>query len=268
MSDQPVERDVEVEGFGVSYDRQVVFFHQHILTRELNLKTILEMPSKGDKAESSIYSIGFAKAGCDVTVANFEERTRKYWQELDIEQHLKTRDVADYAKTDFPDNEFDLTWNYCTFAGLPDKDAYIQEMMRVSKKYVLLLCGNNFQLGYVIHKAVHFLYKFPWTHGDTHYTFLGNVRDLLTRNGLKIKECGTIDSPPWPSPVGFRDVRLHKKGISKTNYLWEVPSIRYMKSGQFPLWMNLIRFYDIPLRKGYWKLPFSHMFYLIGEKQA
>ena len=266
MNEHQKQTDVEIEGFGVSYDRHVVFAHQHILTKELEIKTVLEMPSKGDKAESSLYSLGFAKAGCNVTVTNFQDSATQHWQDLGLTDRLTKKDVTDFAKTDFPDNTFDLTWNYCTNAGLPDKDAYIKEMVRISKKYVLLLCGNNFQLGYVIHKVIHFLYKFPWNHGEIHYNFMGNIKKLMQNNGLKIHEFGTIDSPPWPSPVGFRDVRLHKKGINKTIYNWEVPAIKYLKTGKYPLWMNLIRLYDIPLRKGYWKLPFSHMFYVIGEK--
>jgi len=78
----------------------------------------------------------------------------------------------------------------------------------------------------------------------------------MLNNGLKIFEYGTIDSPPWPDPVGFRDVRLHKKGIKKIEYDWVVPVIEYIKTNKFPFWMDLLRTYDISFRKGYWKLPF------------
>ena len=259
--------DTEVEGFGVSYDRQVMYFHQQILVQQLGLKTILEMPSFGAKAASSLYSLGFAKSGCSVTITDLDEKMRKYWEELGLEKRLAVKEIVDYAKTSFADNQFDLAWNFVTFTGLPDKDAYMQEMIRISKRYVMLISCNNIQLGYPLHRAIHSLYNFPWNHGDTYYNYMGNVKRLMLKNGLKISEYGTIDSPPWPDLVGFRDVRLHKKGISKVEYDWIVPIVNCIKTDKFPFWMNLLRTYDIPLRKGYWKLPFSHLFYVIGEKK-
>ena len=56
----------EVEVFGVTYDRYVLLQLHRILTRELNLKTVVEMPSHGAKAAGSLYSIGFGLAGCVV----------------------------------------------------------------------------------------------------------------------------------------------------------------------------------------------------------
>jgi hypothetical protein len=260
--------DKEVEGFGVSYDRHVMYFHQQILVRELELQNILEMPSFGAKAAPSLYSLGFAKAGCEVTITDIDEQMAEHWRELGLQSRLAVREFTNYSKTDFAENEFDLVWNFVTFTGLPNKDWYVQEMVRVSRRYVMLISCNNIQLGYPLHRLIHFLFQFPWNHGDTHYNYIGNVRKLMLRNGLKIHECGTIDSPPWPDPVGFRDVRLHKKGIAKIEYDWMVPVVDYIKKNKFPLWMNLLRVYDMSLRKGYWKLPFSHLFYVIGKKTA
>ena len=50
-------RKKEVEVFGVSYDRYMLLQLQKQLTRELKLKTIVEMPSHGAKAAGSLYSI-------------------------------------------------------------------------------------------------------------------------------------------------------------------------------------------------------------------
>jgi len=267
MSIKQRSQNIEVEGFGVSYDRHMLYYQQQILVRQLGLRTVLEMPSFGAKAASSLYSIGFAKAGCGVTLTDLDEKMMRYWQELWLESRLAVKEFVDYAKTDFYDNQFDLAWNFVTFAGLPDKNAYMQEMIRVSRRYVMLISCNNIQLGYPLHRAIHSLFNFPWNHGETRYNYIGNVKRLMLNNGLKIFEYGTIDSPPWPDPVGFRDVRLHKKGIKKIEYDWVVPVIEYIKTNKFPFWMDLLRTYDISFRKGYWKLPFSHLFYVIGEKE-
>ena len=262
----PEESDVEVEGFGVSYDRHVMAVQQGILTRQLGLNTVLEMPSHGAKAAPSLYSLGYAMAGAEVSVVNFDERMRHYWQELGIADRLTTPDVNAFTATDFESNSFDLVWNFVTFTSLPDKDAYIEEVKRITRRYVMLIVCNNFQLGYPWHRVIHMLFRFPWNHGETRYNYVWNVKRLLRDHGLAIVEAGTIDSPPWPDPVGFRDVRLHRKGEGKKALNWGVPVVDYLKAGRFPQWMNLLRSYDIPLRKGYLKLPFSHLFYVLAAK--
>jgi hypothetical protein len=39
---------------------------------------------------------------------------------------------------------------------------------------------------------------------------------------------------------------------------WEVPIIRYAKTGQFPGWIKLLGRWDMGFRKGVFKLPMSH----------
>ena len=52
----------EIEVFGVTYDRYVLLQLHKIMTTELGLKRVLEMPSHGAKAAGSLYSIGFGLA--------------------------------------------------------------------------------------------------------------------------------------------------------------------------------------------------------------
>jgi len=266
MNKQEMAGNIEREGFGVSYDRYMMFLQQQILVKELGLENILEMPSYGAKAASSLYSLGFAKEGCKVTITDLDTNMKKYWKDLKIENQFKVNKVKDYTQTDFSDDQFDLAWNFVTFNTISDTEAYIREMIRVSRKYVMFISCNNIQAGYPLHRAIHSMFNFEWNHGNTHYNYIGNVRRLMKRNGLKIHEYGTIDSPPWPDPVGFRDVRLHRKGIKKIDFDWKVPVVNYIKNNKFPLWMNVLKSYDITFRKGYWKLPFSHLFYMIGKK--
>ena len=152
-------------------------------------------------------------------------------------------------------------------AELPDKAAYVAEMARASRRWVLLVACNNLQAGYPLHRAIHRAWGFPWTHGDTHYNYFWNVKSLMQEAGLRIREAGTIDSPPWPDPVGFRDVRLHRKGASGIPFGWEVPAMDHIAQGRFPAWMDALRAYDLRFRRGWIKLLFSHLFYVLGEKR-
>ena len=47
---------------------------------------------------------------------------------------------------------------------------------------------------------------------------------------------------------------------------WGVPIIDYIKTGNFPLWMRALGAWDMTFRKGVFKLPISHLFYVLGEK--
>jgi len=259
----------EIEGFGVTYDRSVMTKQQQLLVKKYNLKSILESPSYGAKAAGSLYSLGYAINGCNVTLVNPETDVLHYWEELGLSDRVRFIEKANYTKLPFEDHSFDLAWNFVTFTHLEDQEAWLKEMMRVTKKYLMVISCNNFQLGYPLHRIIHKVWKFPWNHGDTYFNLIWNVKKFFKNAGLKIVEFGAIDSPPWPDPVGFRDIRLHKHSSpeKKAKIVWQVPFVNYLKNNAFPLWMRALSLYDIPLRQGYTKLPFSHLFFVLAKKQ-
>jgi len=145
-------------------------------------------------------------------------------------------------------------------------------MKRISKKYVMLITCNNFQPGYPWHRLIHKIFGFPWNHGQVKYNHIKTVKRMFNNIGLSIIEYGAIDTPGWPDPSGPRDIRLHRRYGSnvevtpKSKPVWEVPIIDYVKSGNFPGWMKLLGRWDMTFRKGFFKLPMSHLFYVIGRK--
>jgi len=262
----------EVEVFGVTYDRYVLLQLHKALACELNLKSIVEMPSHGAKAAGSLYSIGFGLAGCDVTLVNPEAEMMYGWKELSMEDRVETVSDADVYRTHFVDDTFDLAWNFVTWTELDDPFRYLLEMKRISKQYVLLVTCNNFQPGYPWHRMLHLFFGFPWSHGQVRYNHITVVQKILRKAGFKITEYGAIDTPGWPDPSGPRDVRLHRRyGTNRPETIlqkpvWEVPIIQYIKSGKFPEWMKMLGRWDMRFRKGLFKLPMSHLFYVIGKK--
>ena len=264
----------EIEGFGVTYDRMMMSELHKILTQKYNLRSALEIPSFGAKAAPSLYSLGFARMGVDVTVVDFDENMRKYWESLNLLDRLTIEKQQDYYNTNFENNSFDIAWNFVTFSYLEDTEAVLKEMVRTSKKYILIISCNNFQLGYPWHRVLHKIWNIEWNHGDTYYNYAWNLKKSLRKHGCKIAEYGTIDSPPWPDPVGFRDIRLHKKKMEITlnsdqeHIEWDVPFVEYFKTEDYPLWMRLLRIYDVALHRYYFKLPFSHLFYIVAEKES
>jgi len=266
-----MERKKEVEVFGVTYDRYILLQLQKIMTRDLNLRKVVEMPSHGAKAAGSLYSIGFAMAGCQVTLVNPEMEMMVGWKELGLGDRVQTVNDGDVYGTSFENGRFDLAWNFVAWTELEDPPRFLSEMMRISKKYVLLVTCNNFQPGYPWHRLIHRIYGFPWTHGQVRYNHITKVRRMFKEAGMKVSEYGAIDTPGWPDPSGPRDIRLHKKygggkrGPQREKPEWEVPMIRFVQTGRYPGWMKALGRWDMAFRKGVFKLPMSHLFYVLGS---
>jgi hypothetical protein len=258
----------EREVFGITYDRYVLMKLHKIMARELDLKKIVEMPSHGAKAAGSLYSIGFGLAGCHVTLVNPELEMMSSWKELGMEERVEAISVVDLCRTTFKERQFDLAWNFVTWTEQDNPLHYLMEMKRISKQYLLLVTCNNFQPGYPLHRLIHRLYGFPWTHGQVRYNHVYAVKGMFQKAGLKVIEYGAIDTPGWPDPlVPARDIRLHTRfGGTRKKPNWEVPIIQYTKTGRYPVWMLLLGRWDMTFRKGLFKLPMSHLFYVLGEK--
>jgi hypothetical protein len=262
----------EVEVFGVTYDRYVLLQLHGILTRTLSLKKIVDMPSHGAKAAGSLYSIGFGHAGCDVTLVNPEMEMLRGWKQLAMEGRVKTLENVDIYNTGLADNQFDLAFNFVTWTELDDPLRYLAEMKRISNRYVLLVTCNNFQPGYPWHRLLHAVFGFPWSHGQVEYNHITKVKKMFKQTGLEIVEYGAIDTPGWPDPSGPRDVRLHRKFGSRKNEPpkkkpeWDVPFLKYVETGNYPGWMKALGKWDMTFRKGVFKLPLSHLFYVLGKK--
>jgi hypothetical protein len=263
----------ETEVFGVTYDRYVLYQLHRILTSELQLKKVVDMPSHGAKAAGSLYAIGFGASGCDVTVVNPEIEMLYGWEFLGLQDKVATINDINPYRTGIPDNEFDLGFNFVTWTELKYPQAFLAEMNRISKKYVLLVTCNNFQPGYPWHRFLHKIFGFEWNHGQVEYNHITRVKKLFKQTGLKVVEYGAIDTPGWPDPSGPRDVRLHRRFGKGTDDLpqekpdWEVPFLEYVKSGRYPGWMKMLGRWDMMFRKGVFKLPMSHLFYVLGRKK-
>jgi len=149
----------EVEVFGVTYDRYVLLQLHKILVRRLGLHEVVEMPSHGAKAAGSLYSIGFGLCGANVTLVNPEMEMMKGWDELGIADRVRVVEDVDVYRTGFEEGRFDLSWNFVTWTELADPPVYLEEMKRISKRYVLLVTCNNFQPGYPWHRLIHRIYR-------------------------------------------------------------------------------------------------------------
>ena len=259
---------IETECFGVDYERYSLGRCLERLVREYKLKNCVEIPALGAKAMPSIYSLGLAKAGADVTLVNPAASAKESWAKAGL---LKSMDVSyqeDIHHTLFADNSFDWVWNFAYFGTDPDPAAFLQEMKRISRKYVAIFSVNGRNIGAYIHRTLHKLLKVPWTHGDVAFNFPKRLAGFVKDPELQLFKIGVVDCPFWPDSIGFRDMRLHRQTLERSDVGWQSNTLEWMSKGRYPAWIHLVyAFESIPVPL-FIKYIYSHIFYIIWEKAA
>jgi hypothetical protein len=253
----------EIEGKGLDYERYALNKLFHRLVRTHGLRTVLEVPAKGEKAMPSIYSVAFAEAGCAVTLVNAEPRSSWAWNELGY----AVRHVASERPeaTPIEPAAHDLVWNFMALAQHPRPAALLAEMVRTSRRYVMYVGVNRFNPGFLSHRAVHRWFEVPWSHGDVRLMSPFRMRRLFREQGLRIVRTGAVDTPPYPDSLGFRDMRLHRLDVDLNKIDWDSRTIHWMKSGAYPVKLKLLHAFErFPMP---WpiKLFYAHLFWVLGE---
>ncbi len=257
-------KSVEVEGGGLDYERFALEKLFNPMVKDYRIGNVLEIPAKGEKAMPSIYSIALSKAGCDVTVVNGERKSDWAWQELGLP--VSWVECDDITNTGFGANSYDLVWNFMALAQSGTKQALLQEMMRLSRRYVFYIGVNKFNPGFLSHRMVHRISKVPWNHGDVNFMNPFYVSRYMQDAGLKIIKKGLVDTPPFPDSMGIRDMKLHRKNVDLNKIDWDSRTIHWMKSGQYPLKIKFYYLFErLPL-PFIIKMFYAHLFYVLAEK--
>lgn len=255
---------VEKEAFGVDYERYALGKLLKRAVRKYNIKKVLEIPASGVKAMPSIYSLAFGEIGCEVTLVNADNRIKKLWQELEF--NVRFVETEDITKTGFRDDEFDFVWSFAIFPELDNKVNVLKEMKRVSKRYVGVFAVNGYNVGSQVHQLLHRIKKIPWSHGDKKLLYYQNLRGLFLDVGLRVNKTGTVDTPPWPDSIGFRDLRLHRMKIDFRDVKWESNTIDYARGKKYPFWIKLVYGFERIPMPFFIKLLYSHIYFVLGEK--
>jgi hypothetical protein len=253
------ERRTEIEVFGVSYERyalQKLFLR---LTRRLRIRTVLEMPASGAKAMPSLYSLGFALAGCDVTLVDADPAAVELWRALGLQEKLRLLTQSDAEDAQRKRERWDLCWNFAVLPSAAQPDELLKRMADLTDRWLLVVNVNRFNVGFFLHRAVHRIYRIPWTHGDISFLSPFYLCRRFRQLGFAEPRWDVVDCPPWPDSPGFRDLRLHRRGEGNCN--WVSPYIQYLASGEFPAWMRAVYIGEkLPLPPVL-KLPYAHLYY-------
>lgn len=254
---------VEIEVFGVTYERYALARLFQRLKKRLELHSVLEIPATGAKAAPALYSLGFAMTGCDVTLVDADADGVKIWRDLGLDGKLTTL-TADQVEEAMGEGQcWDLCWNFAVLPTEKDTESLIRRMAKASRKWLMFINVNRFNIGFGMHRAVHKLWKIPWSHGDLRFFSPFCTLRFLKNQGLKDPVWGVVDCPPWPDSPGFRDLRLHRMGDRTRK--WVCPYVGHVRSGNYPKWITYAHFFEkLPIPDAL-KLPYSHLYYVIGK---
>jgi SAM-dependent methyltransferase len=189
------------EGLGLVYERFVLNDYLDRIVSQHNLHTVLEAPIFGMAGVSGINSVRLAQRGCAVTLvderADRLESIERIWGELGLRATFVHH--TDFAKLPFDDRAFDLTWEWAALWYLPNAEALLRELVRVSRKLVFVAMPNRVQIGYLMRK--YWLERDFVDYVDESWADMRRIKKVIGDLRLEIIDEGVLDVPPWPDTV-------------------------------------------------------------------
>ena len=201
------------EGLGVVYERFVLNDYLDQIVDRYDIHTVLEAPLYGMAGVSGINSVQLARRGCTVTLVDYNrdrlDGVAKIWEQLELPVDLIYH--QDFCRLPFDDNSFDLAWEWAGLWYLPNAEALLRELVRVSRKLVFVAMPNNIQVGYLLRKYVIDRDFFPTV--DEKWVQMGRIKQTLAAAGVNFIDEGVLDVPPWPDTVMPAAEVLKRLGI-------------------------------------------------------
>jgi SAM-dependent methyltransferase len=266
------------EGLGLVYERFVLNDFLLELRQRYNVQTVLEAPLYGMAGVSGINSVALAEAGCQVTLVD-DNRARldgvqRIWAELGWPVGLVQ--VRDWGRLPFADSTFDLAWEWAGLWYLPNAQALLQELVRVSRHVVFVAMPNPWQVGYFMRKYLLDTEFFTRIGAREGWTNMAVIRRLLQWEGIDIVDEGVLDTPPWPDTVMPASEVLSKLGIRSqqlqdqfTGEGWQWSTMAYYLGEQPQLRERVLRYAWLDHAPLPWQIKaiWAHHRYLVGVKR-
>jgi SAM-dependent methyltransferase len=201
------------EGLGLVYERFVLNDYLDRIVSQHNIHTVLEAPIFGMAGVSGINSVRLAQRGCAVTLVDENaERLQgieRIWNELNLRATFVRH--TDFARLPFDNNTFDLAWEWAGLWYLPNPEALLKELVRVSRKLVFVSMPNRVQVGYLMRKYL--LERDFVNYVDEAWADINRIKNVLRDCDVKFIDEGVLDVPPWPDTVMPASQVLRRLGI-------------------------------------------------------
>lgn len=262
-------RDLD-EGIGTVYERVVIDDYFRQLQAERGIRTVLESPADGVTGVAGINSLEFPRNGGTVWLANPSQQmldnARRVWKQQGLidRAHFTHCEVDD---TPFDDDAFDLVWNYCMFERFRDPAPLVAEMKRISRRYVLIMTQNVYNLGTLFHKVYHAMCDLEWDHGYGRQMTLGAIRRAMLDQGLHIEEEGSIDIPPWMDTwdMPLRGVLKQLLAVVGKKWEWKIETQGASGNGATSWTVNFLRGLEANLPEWFRQFQAHHL-YVLAQK--
>ncbi len=198
------------EGLGSSYERIVL--NQMLLdyTQQYKIQSIIETPSFGFTGLSGINLLALAQKGCCISLEDHDaeriELIRQLWENLSLP--LEIRFNSDYRQLDYPDNHFDMGYNFSAMWFTQDIKQFLYELCRVCSKLIIICVPNRKGIGYRMQIKDYHPDVYPKL--KPHHIDPASIRHIMSDNGWIMLEDSFIDCPPWPDIGMNKELFLSK----------------------------------------------------------
>jgi len=265
------------EGLGVVYERFMLNDCLDALVTRYRPHTVLEAPLYGMAGVSGINSVPLARRGCTVTLvdSNLERLTgvQRIWDELGLAATFVHHE--DMAHLPFPAESFDLAWEWAALWYVPDWEAVLRELARVSRRLVFVAMTNTRQIGYLLRKYL--IDKDFFIGKDERCADMGRIKHILRAHGVRIVQEGVLDVPPWPDTVMPAAQVLERLGLRSRKLQgrfqgddWHWSTMDYYLGRRPELKAQIERYAFLDRAPLPWQLKalWAHHRYVLGEKST
>ncbi|MEZ4769947.1 MAG: class I SAM-dependent methyltransferase [Caldilineales bacterium] len=266
------------EGLGLVYERFVLNDFLLRLQAEHGVETVLEAPLYGMAGVSGINSVALAETGCEVTLADDNPvrlaGVQRIWSELGLPVNLIH--VRDWSALPFDDRTFDLAWQWAGLWYLPDAQALIEELVRVSNDLIFVAMPNRWQVGYLMRKYLLEPEFFERIGDREAWVNMNMIKRLLGWLDVEIIDEGVLDVPPWPDTVMPAGQVLEKLGVRSERMQsqfagddWEWSTMAYYLGEQPDLRGRVMRYAWLDHAPLPWQIKsvWAHHRYAVGRKR-
>lgn len=210
------------EGLGSSYERIIINNLLDEIHKDYEIKTVLEAPIFGFTGVTGLNSVHLTKKGCDITLVDNDVERTELVKKLLSDMIVSCDIIHTDSFNDLPltDKSIDFSWNFSSLWFVENLERYIQELIRITNKAILICVPNQSGLGYKWQKANSEVPKEIIFNED--YINPEIFVALLKENEWKLVKHGYFDCPLWP------DI-----GMSKESFLHSIISRKNKKDAQF-----------------------------------
>lgn len=231
------------EGLGTAYEHLARRQYLRNLVRRLNIRVVLEASDTGVADSASL-----ADMGCEIVLMNNSKQNLRNCSSRQI-QFLK----GDLRKLPLNSNIFDLVWNSDAISHSENTLECIREMVRVSKRFVLVFVPNRLHVGDLFFRLYLRIAGSRFKRKYGYSMTLKTLSKIFREADLTIVAQGGIDMPLWPSHISVG------KLIRKCKRVWN-----FNKSNLFKF-LHVQGVLEESLPEAV-KAAQAHMIYVLGKK--